>query len=82
MLERLMNTDTYKKDKITSKFNPKYVTKLVQSYRSHPDILKVPNELFYDGELLVCATKEQRERFCKWEVKGFEFQNAKRLDLK
>lgn len=34
------------------------------SFRSHPAILKVPSELFYDGELEVCAKENS---FCSWE---------------
>eukprot|EP00798_Chlamydomonas_sp_ICE-L_P006125 gene6125-2731_t len=31
--------------------NPVYITKLVINYRSHPNILRLPNNLFYLGEL-------------------------------
>ena len=43
------------------------VSKLLQNYRSHPAILEVPNRLFYDNELQVCADRLNREAFCKWE---------------
>ncbi|XP_065863274.1 probable RNA helicase SDE3 [Euphorbia lathyris] len=36
-----------------------YVTKLVRNYRCHPDILSLPSELFYDGELI--ASKESTD---------------------
>ena len=68
MLERLMNDDLYMKDSDDNKYNPNYVTKLVNSFRSHPDILKLPNELFYDGELKPFADEMQRNRFCSWKV--------------
>lgn len=35
--------------------------------RSHPAILKIPNELFYDGELQVCADEMLRNSYCNWE---------------
>lgn len=35
--------------------------------RSHPAILKIPNELFYDGELQVCADEFLRNSYCRWE---------------
>lgn len=35
--------------------------------RSHPAILKVPNELFYDGELQPCANQMLRESYCNWQ---------------
>lgn len=28
-----------------------FITQLVKNYRSHQDILKVPNKLFYDNKL-------------------------------
>ncbi|KAG1680367.1 hypothetical protein FOA52_015458 [Chlamydomonas sp. UWO 241] len=46
-------------------YNTAYVTKLVNNYRSHPAILKVPNELFYDGELLPPPpTHEAHQKAC------------------
>lgn len=42
------------------------ITKLLKNYRSHPAILKLPNEIFYDGELMPCAGTD-REKLCKWE---------------
>lgn len=35
--------------------NPEFVTKLTRNYRSHPAILRLPNELFYHGDLLESA---------------------------
>ncbi|XP_049608484.1 putative helicase mov-10-B.1 [Syngnathus scovelli] len=65
LLERLMtNASIYQKD---GNFNELFVTKLLRNYRSHPAILKVPNELFYDGELQPCADQMKRNSFCKWE---------------
>ena len=31
------------------------VTFLIRNYRSHPDIIDLPNKLFYNGRLLACA---------------------------
>ena len=42
------------------------VTKLLENYRSHPTILSVPNESFYDDELQPRADKIKREKFCEW----------------
>ncbi|XP_061531402.1 putative helicase mov-10-B.2 isoform X1 [Phycodurus eques] len=66
LLERLMNisSSVYQKDGV---LNDLFVTKLLRNYRSHPAILKVPNELFYGGELQVCADEMKRNSFCKWE---------------
>lgn len=66
-----MNDKLYMKDPRTKSYNPVYVTKLANNYRSHPAILRIPNELYYDGELKVCADEMQRNRFCPWNVKLF-----------
>ncbi|KAF4109902.1 putative helicase mov-10-B.2 [Onychostoma macrolepis] len=66
LLERLMTqNDLYKKDDM--EFDKCYVTKLLLNYRSHPSILKVPNELFYDGELVACANEISSNQYCTWE---------------
>ncbi|KAM6925346.1 putative helicase mov-10-B.1 [Xenentodon cancila] len=66
LLERLMNDfSLYQKNE--GVFNNCFVTKLLRNYRSHPAILKIPNELFYDGELLACAEEYSRNFYCSWE---------------
>ncbi|XP_067448390.1 putative helicase mov-10-B.2 [Thunnus thynnus] len=66
LLERMMNDFTlYQKEE--GVFNNRFVTKLLRNYRSHPAILKIPNELFYDGELQVCADEFLRNSYCRWE---------------
>ncbi|KAF6019931.1 MOV10 [Bugula neritina] len=67
LLERLMSYDIYQRDARSGHFNQNYVTKLVRSFRSHPDILEVPNSCFYENELQACANRMQREKFCNWE---------------
>ncbi|KAI5643204.1 AAA domain-containing protein [Phthorimaea operculella] len=47
LLERLYTTYTGMYDN-----DPKYITTLVQNYRSDADILKIPNELFYSEKPL------------------------------
>lgn len=41
--------------------------KLVRNYRSHREILKLPNELFYDGDLVGSADITRSHRFVDWE---------------
>ncbi|XP_029361567.1 putative helicase mov-10-B.2 [Echeneis naucrates] len=66
LLERLMtNFSVYQKK--DGKFNNHFVTKLLRNYRSHPAILKIPNEMFYDNELLCCADEYLRNSYCSWE---------------
>ncbi|KAJ8260425.1 hypothetical protein GJAV_G00181950 [Gymnothorax javanicus] len=68
LLERLMRDNPlYQKDEKSGRFNQRFVTKLLRNYRSHPAILKIPNELFYDGELQVFGNKELRNSYCNWE---------------
>ena len=63
-----MSTQLYTRDPDAYSFNEKYVTKLVRSFRSHPDILEVPNVCFYENELEACADPIDRAKFCQWEV--------------
>ncbi|KAJ8258035.1 hypothetical protein GJAV_G00192420 [Gymnothorax javanicus] len=75
LLERLMkHNPLYQKDAETKQFDPRFVTKLLRNYRSHPAILKIPNELFYEGELQAHADEILRNAYCSWEHlprKGF-----------
>ncbi|XP_061909188.1 putative helicase mov-10-B.1 isoform X2 [Entelurus aequoreus] len=65
LLERMMmHVSLYQKD--GGVFDKNFVTKLLCNYRSHPAILKIPNELFYDGDLVVCANELIRNSFCNW----------------
>ncbi|XP_045165133.2 putative helicase MOV-10 [Mercenaria mercenaria] len=47
-------------------YDVRVITKLLNNYRSHPAILKLPNEIFYDNELVPCAGID-REKLCRWE---------------
>ncbi|KAI8927318.1 P-loop containing nucleoside triphosphate hydrolase protein [Entophlyctis helioformis] len=40
--------------------------KLLNNYRSHPDILSVPNALFYRSELRPCADEMQANQYLTW----------------
>ncbi|XP_072305986.1 putative helicase mov-10-B.2 [Eucyclogobius newberryi] len=66
LLERLM-TDFPLYQKTNDTFDNRFVTKLLRNYRSNPAILDIPNELFYDRELLACADEYQRDMYCNWE---------------
>jgi helicase MOV-10 len=57
MLERLTeNIPLYRKNNASHPFsggyNPRFITKLLHNYRNHPDILRIPSQLFYDKELI------------------------------
>lgn len=49
--EQLFNLPLYSPHTETGEFNKMYITQLLQNYRSHPAILKVPSQLFYDKKL-------------------------------
>uniref|UniRef100_T1IYZ0 RNA helicase n=1 Tax=Strigamia maritima TaxID=126957 RepID=T1IYZ0_STRMM len=66
LLERLMTKcDLYRRGE--NGFDPRYLTKLVRNYRSHKAILDLPNELFYDGELIACGDKMVVNSLCNWQ---------------
>nr|XP_012322017.1 putative helicase MOV-10 isoform X4 [Aotus nancymaae] len=65
LLERLLTYNSlYKKG--PDGYDPQFITKLLRNYRSHPTILDIPNQLYYEGELQACADVVDRERFCRW----------------
>lgn len=72
LLERLMiKCPAYARksdaDANTQHYDVRILTKLLQNYRSHPDVLKLPNQMFYDNELKVFADQLVRESFCRWD---------------
>lgn len=56
-LEQLCSTNLYSRNATTNKFNECYITQLVKNYRSHPQILSIPNELFYENKLQPIAAE-------------------------
>ena len=83
-MERLMKTEVYGRrggtkaqgvgGKEQGVFPGELVTKLVRNYRSHPAIIKLPNEMFYDGELEAKADFTVSHNLQNWEhlpAKGF-----------
>ena len=54
LLERLMtHSDCYKRNPDTKTYPTKAITKLLNNFRSHKDLLTLPSELFYENELKV-----------------------------
>ncbi|XP_042321796.1 helicase MOV-10 [Sceloporus undulatus] len=65
LLERLMEQNSlYQKE--DGSYNTQFVTKLLRNYRSHPAILKYPNDKFYDGELQEHGDHAITHSYCKW----------------
>lgn len=67
-LERLViYNQLYQKDEHLKGYNPDVMVKLIKNYRSHSVILKVPNDLFYDGQLLTEGPVDKITCACRWE---------------
>jgi hypothetical protein len=81
LLERLMARSCYQPhiDAVSGvkTYDTRIITKLVHSYRCHPDIISIPNKLFYDNELVVNISPETihaNNTLLNWEelpCKGF-----------
>lgn len=69
LLEQLCNTNLYSRNATTGNFNERYITQLVKNYRSHPHILSVPNELFYEKKLEPWA--EESNVYLHFSIKPF-----------
>lgn len=66
LLERLMDHHIYQKDADTNLYNTDLITKLVRNFRSHELILKLPSDMFYEGELLAMAFEENTNWALNW----------------
>jgi len=64
-LERLMSRRVYARG--AGGYDGRVLTKLVKNFRSHEALLELPNELFYDSELLACAEPVLRNSCLQWE---------------
>lgn len=64
LLERLIKLPSYQQN---DEHNAHMVTKLLRNFRSHADILKVPNEMFYNTELKVFADEMITRSMLTWE---------------
>ncbi|XP_026480986.1 putative helicase mov-10-B.2, partial [Ctenocephalides felis] len=67
LMERLMLTNKLYESKAGHR-DEKYITKLVKNFRSHPDIIKIPNKFFYDNELQPCSKKALSDPIVKCDV--------------
>jgi hypothetical protein len=74
-LERLVETSpAYNLENNSDVYPPQLVTLLVNNYRSHHQILKLPNEMFYRNELVANGDIFQTHSMTTWEhlpTKGF-----------
>ena len=71
LLERLIQRPVYNQDRgrypNSGGFNPRVLTKLLHNYRAHPDLLHLPNSLFYEGELIAAANPTRSHSLAAWE---------------
>lgn len=67
LMERLSQRSVYQRNAETNQYPNDLLTKLVRNYRSHPALLKLPNEMFYDGELVCSADMMVTHSMARWE---------------
>jgi helicase MOV-10 len=70
LMERIMNTENYKA------FETKYVTQLLDNYRSHPAILQFSNVLFYDSKLRAKVAEPEKSFGVQW-----KYLNNKKIPI-
>lgn len=67
-LERLSENKYYQRsDNTREHYDSRVITKLVRNYRSHPSILKISNERFYDNDLVASADQFTINSLTSWE---------------
>lgn len=57
LMELIMKKPCFQLNPSTSKYDPNYIVQLKKNYRSHPMILKSPNDMFYGGTLEALASE-------------------------
>lgn len=65
LMERLLRSEPYAVDE-NGNYDRTLQTRLRCNYRSHPEIVRLYNSLFYDGELIALAPPEQVNLAAKW----------------
>ncbi|XP_044315485.1 putative helicase mov-10-B.2 isoform X2 [Drosophila rhopaloa] len=67
LMERLLRSDCYKLDE-NGNYDRTLQTRLRRNYRSHPQIVGVFNELYYNGELIPRAPDEEVNLAANWSL--------------
>ncbi|KAG4075091.1 hypothetical protein HA402_008156 [Bradysia odoriphaga] len=63
MLKRLSENPLYQKNKSNS-YDRRITCRLRNNYRSHHDLVNMPNKLFYNNEMKSCIPKTAFEKIC------------------
>lgn len=75
ILERLLASGIYTRNNevhtTTGGYDPTCLTKLIYSYRCHPAILRVPNQLFYSNELVEVAWGDKLSQWDQLPTRNF-----------
>ncbi|KAH8234477.1 hypothetical protein KR038_011898, partial [Drosophila bunnanda] len=67
LMERLLRSESYKSD-ANGNYDRTLQTRLRQNYRSHPEIVRLFNELYYNGELIPKATPSEVNHAANWKL--------------
>nr|XP_016929115.1 putative helicase mov-10-B.2 [Drosophila suzukii] len=67
LMERLLRSDCYKLDE-NGNYDRTLQTRLRRNYRSHPEIVRVFNELYYNGELIPRAPAADVNLAANWSL--------------
>lgn len=67
LMERLLRSETYKLDG-NGNYDRTLQTRLRQNYRSHPEIVRLFNELYYNGELIPQARASEVNHAANWQL--------------
>eukprot|EP00521_Asterionellopsis_glacialis_P016531 CAMPEP_0195309572 /NCGR_PEP_ID=MMETSP0707-20130614/38804_1 /TAXON_ID=33640 /ORGANISM="Asterionellopsis glacialis, Strain CCMP134" /LENGTH=529 /DNA_ID=CAMNT_0040373869 /DNA_START=195 /DNA_END=1784 /DNA_ORIENTATION=- len=66
-MERLTDRSIYQPRGEDSTYPQDLLTKLIRNYRSHPAILKLPNDMFYKDDLQCCGDAMTLNNMARWE---------------
>ncbi|KAH8309341.1 hypothetical protein KR059_008345, partial [Drosophila kikkawai] len=67
LMERLLRSESYKLDG-NGNYDRTLQTRLRQNYRSHPQIVRLFNELYYNGELIAKAPASEVNHAANWKL--------------
>ncbi|KAH8321921.1 hypothetical protein KR067_009822, partial [Drosophila pandora] len=67
LMERLLRSDCYKLDE-NGNYDRSLQTRLRRNYRSHPEIVGMFNELYYNGELIAQAPESEVNHAANWKL--------------